>query len=110
MTSMPSAALLAVANSSALMTVLTDPAPVESSTFMPMRLHRGRDALEDAVRTADRAADEAGDVRPVTVVVVRRGRDPALREVVERGDAIAEISGRIDAGIEDGHANPCTLR
>ena len=67
--------------------------------------HLGRDALKLAVRQGAAAADQAGDVRAVAVVVERRRRIAAAREVVEAGDASGEIGARRDAGVDDRDAD-----
>src|SRR5258708_997150 len=54
--------------------------------------------------------DQPGDVRAVTVVVVRHGRDAAAREIVERVDAFGELQRGTDAGIDDRDAHATALR
>ena len=56
----------------ARMTSLVLPPPFLSSTLRPTKLDRRRDALILDVRVALQAADQAGDVRAVAVVVERR--------------------------------------
>ena len=64
-----------------------------------------RDALKLVGRLDAAAADQAGDVRAVAVVVERRDGDAAAREIVEAGDAAQEVEARGDAGIDDRDAD-----
>ena len=56
------------------MTLLMVPVPFASSTFSDDQVGVGRDAGLLAVRVVAVAGDDAGDVRAVAVVVVRRQR------------------------------------
>ena len=88
-----------IANSIARTTLSVVPWPlaVENLEADEARVRRHADKL---------AADQPGDVRAVTVLVVRRyGSNVALGEIVERGDAVAEVDARLDAGVDDRDAN-----
>ena len=75
--------------------------------FQHDEVDRGSDALELAVRQRPGAADQSGDVRAVSEVIVRMRRLAAVaaREVVERGDAPVEVVARRDAGVDDRDAD-----
>ena len=66
----------------ARMTSLVRPPPFLSSTLRPTKLHARRNALDTRRRRALQAADQAGDVRAVAVVVERepwRGSPPSVK-------------------------------
>ena len=103
MMSMPSLPLLAVANSTAAIRLLVLPPPVRGEDLEPDERHAGRHAAIEPEREQAVTANQAGHMRAVPVVVIRRGRDAAAREVVERLDAPAEVERRRDAGVDHGH-------
>ena len=71
------------------MTSLMTPLPVRVEHLQADDVRAGRDAGAAPLRVVAVAGDDAGDVRAVAVVVVRRGA--AVDEVDERGDALAVL-------------------
>ena len=70
--SMPNFLLLAIANSIARITSLVRPPPFLSRTLRPTNCTAGATPSILDVGEALQAADQAGDVRAVTVIVERR--------------------------------------
>ena len=68
------------------MTLLMTPRPLRSRTFRLDQVRRRRDPGTRTARVVAVAGDDAGDVRAVTVVVVRRRA--VVDEVDERGHAL----------------------
>ena len=99
MTSMLSASLLTMANSIARITLSVDALALRVEHLQANQA-RGR-------RDADvRARGETRDVRAVTVPIGWRGHaNVAVREVVERGNARAEIEAGRDARVDHRHAD-----